>query len=208
MQVLIPLYSLSKYTDGSSYVATQARKKMQAARGIIPQDTDNFGSIKVIWIQDADNKNIYRMEWKSKLTNSVTNLSKLGNSKFLVSRVSPTTDANNFMFQDKEPAVAAFFYNTDLFRTNDANANAARRWCAQHLKRAEGIKSIKFNPRKHKNTQSMFDRIVTIGEDQKQKARIVGIDFSGRNVHVKIYNENTKKYDIHTTLTSDQVWLD
>lgn len=189
----------------SSYVASQARKLDLQRKGVVPVDGDNFGSISVNWSQDSQ---VYKITWKSKLTNSVTTLNKLGPDKFLVGRTSPETESVSFMFKDKEPAIKAFFYNTDLFRTMDSAAENARTWCAGHFKRAEGLQSLKFNPKAMLKAQRRFDKIIKVGREREHTAKLLGVDINGEKVRIKLFDSKTNTYGKERTVSSRLAWFE
>lgn len=192
-------------TSVSSYVKNHQRKKEQVRKGVVPVDKDSFGSISLEWMQ---NESVYKITWKSKLTNSVTTLNKLGPDKFLVGRTSPDTESISFMFKDKEPAIKAFFYNTDLYRTQDRAAEEARSWCAGHFKRAEGLVSLKFNPKKMLKAQRRFDKIIKVGRDREYTAKLLGVDINGDRVRVRLFDEATNTYGKERTVSATRAWYD
>lgn len=208
MQILIVPFMaglLGHSAVTSSYVKNHLRKQQNAKKGIVPVDKDSFGSISVDWVQSD---NIYTATWKSKLTNSVTTLNKLGPDKFLVGRTAPDAEAVNFMFKDKEPAIKAFFYNTDLFRTRDSSADQARAWFAEHFKRAEGLVSLTFNPKKMLKAQRNFNKIIKVGRDRQHTAKLLGVDINGDYVRVRLFDEETNTYGKERKIHATRAWYD
>jgi hypothetical protein len=193
--------------DVSSFIANIDKKQRNARKGVVPVDRNQIGNIELNWIQD-DTNNLYRCVWKSRLNNSTTTLSRLGVGKYLVSRTAPKMEPIGFMFSDKEPAIRAFFYNTDLFRIKDDIAKEARKWCADHIKRAEGLKNLYFNPKRNGNAQRNFNRIIKVGKNKQHTARLLGVDYTGTKVRVRIEDPETNTLGKEVVVNADAAWYD
>lgn len=189
----------------SSYVKNHQRKMGMVEKGVVPSDSTGYGPIRLSWIQD---ENVYKATWKSGLTNSVTTLSKIGHDKFLVSRASPCTESSSFIFKDKESAIKAFFYNTDLHRTQDHHSEEARTWMAEHFKRAEGLKSIQFNSKKMIRAQRNFDKLIKVGRNREHVAKLIGIDINGDKIRIRIQDPVTKRFGKERTVSSHRAWYE
>lgn len=196
-----------KVKDVASFVKGYENKHKNARKGIVPIDKNQIGNIELSWIQDQE-VNLYRCIWRSRLNNSTTTLSRLGIGKYLVSRTAPNMEPLGFMFSDKEPAIRAYFYNTDLFRIDDDTAKNARKWCAEHIKRAEGLKHLYFNPSRTGNAQRHLNRIIKVGKNRQHTARLLGVDFTGTKVRVRIENTETKTLGKEVVVDADMAWYD
>ena len=168
----LDIEGLIALSEKSSFVKTFNKKLSQRKGGAIPIDNTQIGHIILNWIYEEDSK-LYRCIWKSRFTNSVTTLSRLGIGRYMVSRSSPRlAEPSAYMFADKEPAIQAFFCNLDLQRIKDSDAADSRKWCAEHLKRAEGLKSLMFNPRKTKGAQTSFNKTILIGKNKPDRPEL------------------------------------
>lgn len=204
-----PLESVSEETrkPKSSFVKNFARKNEQRLTGAIPIDTQMYGNIQLSWVYDSDSK-LYRCIWKSRLSNSVTTINRLGSDKYLVSRTAPNMEAQSYMFADKEPAIRAFFVNTDIYRLPDKQCDEGRKWCSTHLKNAEGLKSIYFNAKTTKAAQSCFNKTVLVGNNKQFEGKLLAVDFTGKKVKVQLLDPKTKKFGTTKTVSSDIVWYE
>lgn len=203
---LMGLDSLS--APRSSYIKTFNKKLAQKNGAVIPIDNTQMGNVLLSW-QYEESTRLYRCTWKSRLSNSVTVINRLGIDKYLVSRTSPRmSQPMSYVFNDKEPAIQAFFCNLDLFRITDDLAKDARSWCGDHIKRAEGLKSIYFNPKKTKKQQTSFNKTILIGNNKQHQGILVGIDFTGKKVRVRVEDPNTGKLGPEKTITADLAWLE
>lgn len=191
----------------SSFVKNFARKNEQRLTGSIPIDTQMYGNIQLSWVYDSESK-LYRCIWKSRLSNSVTTINRLGLDKYLVSRTAPNMEAQSYMFADKEPAIRAFFVNTDIYRLPDKQCDEARKWCSTHLKNAEGLKSIYFNAKTTKAAQSRFNKTVLVGSNKQFEGKLLAVDFTGKKVKVQLLDPKTKKFGTTKTVSSDIVWYE
>jgi hypothetical protein len=204
---IIPDQNFVSESEKSGYVINHRRKLAQKKGGVIPQEVHNSGNVTLSWVHD-DESRLYRCIWKSKMSNSVTTINRLAHDRYLVSRTAPNMEPQSFVFADKEPAIRAFFINTDLYRISDAQSEDARKWCADHLKRAEGLKSIFFNAKKTKAAQSNFNKDILIGPNKEHRGRLIAVDYSGKKIKVKILNPDTKQYGKARTISADLAWFE
>jgi len=204
----LDIEGLIALSEKSSFVKTFNKKFSQRQGGAIPIDNTQIGHIILNWVYEEDSK-LYRCIWKSRFTNSVTTLSRLGVGRYMVSRSSPRlAEPSAYMFADKEPAIQAFFCNLDLQRISDKDAADSRKWCAEHLKRAEGLKSLMFNPRKTKGAQTSFNKTILIGKRKQHQGVLLGVEPFGNKVKVRIEDPDTKKLGPERVISAENAWLE
>lgn len=208
------LVSSSEVRPKSSYVKTFGRKKAQRDGSPIPIDNTQFGNVSLSWLLESNDtgsgtNKLYRLTYKSKLSNSVTTLNRLGSSRYMVTRSSPKlAEPMSYMFEDKEPAIQAFLCNLDIYRIPDDFVKQAREWCTDHIKRAENLKSIYFNPKKTRSAQSNFNRTILIGPKKQHQGMLIGVDFSGKKIKVRIEDPTTKKLGPERTISAEHAWFE